>query len=368
MNGASYVIQTESRSRSTIAKGFAAFRHSSFGLQTGTNVPASQFPSSPYAPLMPEQRWFPADEELRRPPTKSCFRRSWPRSATRSMRGETRVTPARRRPRVALLRWWFETEHLLENADGSLSPFRYYFAQREAVETVIWLYDVRARAGQVRPAALRRFGRGVRRHVRRGLAALRAEDGDRRGQDQSALAAHRVELLSQALRAGLDALAQLPRHRAQHHRPRPPARRLRRPAHFLQRSRPARQRPRRPQLARRFPAHAAHPGRRARRPRDRQHLPDQHPSRLPRRRVATRRSKTTTCATTSSLRSARSPSARPPTARPTWARSSAKSTSWPSSTTRRTTSTTRGWPGSSPSRTSTTGCCRRTAAWRCKWT
>ena len=34
-------------------------------------------------------------------------------------------------------------EYLLENTDGSLSPFRYYFAQREAVETVIWLHDVR---------------------------------------------------------------------------------------------------------------------------------------------------------------------------------------------------------------------------------
>ncbi len=43
----------------------------------------------------------------------------------------------------ALLHWWFETDHLTEEADGSLSPFRYYFAQREAVETVIWLYDVR---------------------------------------------------------------------------------------------------------------------------------------------------------------------------------------------------------------------------------
>lgn len=33
--------------------------------------------------------------------------------------------------------------HLVENADGSLSPFRDYFAQREAVETLIRLYDVR---------------------------------------------------------------------------------------------------------------------------------------------------------------------------------------------------------------------------------
>ena len=44
---------------------------------------------------------------------------------------------------VSLLRHWFDTEHLLEEADGSLTPFRYYFAQREAVETVVWLYDVR---------------------------------------------------------------------------------------------------------------------------------------------------------------------------------------------------------------------------------
>jgi type III restriction enzyme len=42
-----------------------------------------------------------------------------------------------------LLRWWFDTEHLVEQSDGSLAPFRYYFAQREAVETVFWLYDVR---------------------------------------------------------------------------------------------------------------------------------------------------------------------------------------------------------------------------------
>jgi type III restriction enzyme len=43
----------------------------------------------------------------------------------------------------ALLEWWFETGHLLDQADGTQSQFRYYFAQREAVETVIWLYDVR---------------------------------------------------------------------------------------------------------------------------------------------------------------------------------------------------------------------------------
>ena len=40
----------------------------------------------------------------------------------------------------------FDTEHLLESADGSLSPFRYYVAQREAVETLM-MRNGRASAG-----------------------------------------------------------------------------------------------------------------------------------------------------------------------------------------------------------------------------
>ncbi|MDB5967831.1 MAG: type restriction enzyme res subunit [Hydrocarboniphaga sp.] len=102
-----------------------------------------EFPSDPYAPLIPEQRWFPAAEELRStayekllPPLVSRIReavRDW-RAA-----GYGGASPTS----VALLRWWFETEHLIEQADGALVPFHYYFAQREAVETVIWLHDVR---------------------------------------------------------------------------------------------------------------------------------------------------------------------------------------------------------------------------------
>lgn len=44
---------------------------------------------------------------------------------------------------TALLRWWFENEHLIENTDNSFAEFRYYFAWREAVERVVWLHDVR---------------------------------------------------------------------------------------------------------------------------------------------------------------------------------------------------------------------------------
>ncbi|MCR4304876.1 MAG: DEAD/DEAH box helicase family protein [Gallionella sp.] len=102
-----------------------------------------EFPKSPYAELLPDQRWFPAAEELREksydkllPPLVAKIRvevSAW-RAAGYAGASDTSRS---------LLNWWFETEHLVEQADGTLSPFRYYFAQREAVETVIWLHDVR---------------------------------------------------------------------------------------------------------------------------------------------------------------------------------------------------------------------------------
>lgn len=101
------------------------------------------FPISPYEVLPPEQRWFPAAENLREtayekllPPLVAKIREAvfeW-RASGYSGASDTSK---------ALLAWWFETDHLMEQADGSQSQFRYYFAQREAVESVIWLYDVR---------------------------------------------------------------------------------------------------------------------------------------------------------------------------------------------------------------------------------
>ena len=58
----------------------------------------------------------------------------------------------------ALIRWWFETTHLIEQGDGSLTSFEYYFAQREAVETIIWLYDVRGVGRNVGLFLTREFG------------------------------------------------------------------------------------------------------------------------------------------------------------------------------------------------------------------
>lgn len=101
------------------------------------------FPFSPYEPLLPHQRWFPADEALR----STAYEKLLPplvakvREEVHAWR--TAHYPGASTTSAALLRHWFETKHLIENADGSLSPFRYYFAQREAVETVIWLFEVR---------------------------------------------------------------------------------------------------------------------------------------------------------------------------------------------------------------------------------
>jgi type III restriction enzyme len=102
-----------------------------------------EFPSSPYAPLLPEHRWFPADEALREtayeklmPPLVAKLRTEICDWRARAYEGASPTS-------IALLQWWFETEHLLEQADGTLGSFRYYFAQREAVETAIWLHEVK---------------------------------------------------------------------------------------------------------------------------------------------------------------------------------------------------------------------------------
>ncbi len=101
------------------------------------------FPLSPYEILSPDVRWFPAAEELR----STAYEKLLPplvakiREEVKAWRGAGYVGASA--TSRALLQWWFETDHLIEQADGTQNQFRYYFAQREAVETVIWLYDVR---------------------------------------------------------------------------------------------------------------------------------------------------------------------------------------------------------------------------------
>jgi type III restriction enzyme len=100
------------------------------------------FPSSPYLILDPSIRWFPADETLRTssigkllPPLVHELRKqvkTWRDS------GYSKATETSR----TLLNWWFKSPHLLPKSDGTMAEFEYFFAQREALETIVYLYDV----------------------------------------------------------------------------------------------------------------------------------------------------------------------------------------------------------------------------------
>lgn len=100
------------------------------------------FPASPYAILDPTMRWFPADEDLREsssdklmPPLVAQLRRRVKEFRDSGYVGAKATS-------CTLLNWWFNRQHLLPQIDGTMAEYQYYFAQREAVETIVYLYDV----------------------------------------------------------------------------------------------------------------------------------------------------------------------------------------------------------------------------------
>ena len=100
------------------------------------------FPSSPHAILDPSIRWFPADESLREtamnklmPPLVATLRKKVKEFRDGGYVGSTNTSKS-------LLNWWFVEPHLIDHADGPSTTFQYFFAQREALETIIYLNDV----------------------------------------------------------------------------------------------------------------------------------------------------------------------------------------------------------------------------------
>lgn len=100
------------------------------------------FPKDPFAILSPEIRWFPAPEDLRDkgfekliPPLVADLRVKVQEWRNSGYIGASETSQA-------LLNWWFKEEHILYQPDGSTYQFRYYFSQREALETIVWLYEV----------------------------------------------------------------------------------------------------------------------------------------------------------------------------------------------------------------------------------
>jgi len=100
------------------------------------------FPESPHAIIDPKVRWFPADESLREssmdklmPPLVPELRRKVKEFRDGGYVGAADTSRS-------LLNWWFNSPHLLPKSDGTMVEFEYYFAQREALETIVYLYDV----------------------------------------------------------------------------------------------------------------------------------------------------------------------------------------------------------------------------------
>lgn len=100
------------------------------------------FPDSPHAIIDPTVRWLPAQALLREvaygmllPPLVHEIRKQVKTWRADNYSGASETSKA-------LLNWWFNTPHLQDLSDGTVSEFQYYFAQREALETIIYLSDV----------------------------------------------------------------------------------------------------------------------------------------------------------------------------------------------------------------------------------
>ena len=100
------------------------------------------FPSDPNQVLDPSQRWLPdprrpdgSSNDLLLPPLVTQLRQHVQGFREASYAGASATSQA-------LLHWWFLEPHLLANAEGNLEEFRYFFAQREALETIIYLLEV----------------------------------------------------------------------------------------------------------------------------------------------------------------------------------------------------------------------------------
>lgn len=99
------------------------------------------FPRDPHAIIEPDVRWYPGDAELELeeaarlvPPLVAEIRsgvHEWRKAGYPGVSATSR----------ALLRHWFGSKHLLPQQDGTVSEFRWYFAQREALETAVWLFE-----------------------------------------------------------------------------------------------------------------------------------------------------------------------------------------------------------------------------------
>jgi len=101
------------------------------------------FPKDKFQILDPAIRWFPAEEDLRKKGYEKLLPPFVPELREKIADWRQNNYDGANETSKALLNWWFKEPHTIYEKDEASVSFQYYFAQREAVETIIWLYDVR---------------------------------------------------------------------------------------------------------------------------------------------------------------------------------------------------------------------------------
>ncbi len=99
------------------------------------------FPKDKFQILDPAIRWFPAEEDLRKDGYEKLLPPFVPELRERVAEWRKDHYEGASKTSKALLSWWFKEPHTIYGKDGTSIAFQYYFAQREAVETIIWLYE-----------------------------------------------------------------------------------------------------------------------------------------------------------------------------------------------------------------------------------
>jgi type III restriction enzyme len=100
------------------------------------------FPKDKFQILDPAIRWFPAEEDLREKGYEKLLPPFVPELREKVAQWRKNDYDGASETSKSLLNWWFKEPHTIYAKDGKSFSFQYYYAQREAVETIIWLYDV----------------------------------------------------------------------------------------------------------------------------------------------------------------------------------------------------------------------------------
>lgn len=93
----------------------------------------NNLPKSPFEILDPDKRWKPSNPDHHpHPPLVPILRQKVKDWRDKDYQGISKTTEA-------LLEWWFKKQHIQTDDD---TLFQYYFCQREAIETLIYLYEI----------------------------------------------------------------------------------------------------------------------------------------------------------------------------------------------------------------------------------